>query len=112
MYYCHCKVAYQLWTVALALFEMSWVQPMSVVDVLWSWRGGRVGRERKKFWGWIPLCLMWLIWLERNRRTFEDVRESVIRLKGNFLAILLFWDSGISSPDASLFLEFLEKLAI
>ena len=59
----------------------------------------------------MPLCLMWLIWLERNRRTFEDLSESVIRLKGNFLAILHFWDSGLVSPDAWSFLEFLEKLA-
>ena len=46
-----------------------------------------------------------------NKRTFEDVRESVVRLKGKLLAILHFWDSGLSSPDVCSFLEFLEKLS-
>ena len=50
----HCRVAYHLWTVALALFGMVWVQPGSVVDVLWSWKGESVGSERKKVWSWNP----------------------------------------------------------
>ena len=107
----HCRVAHQLWTVAWVMFGMVWVQPRTVREVLLSWERGRVGRRRKKCWSWVPLCLMWLIWLERNRRTFEDVREFVIRLKGKFLAVLHFWDSGLTSPDACLFLDFLDKLA-
>ena len=63
-------------------------------------------------WVWVPLCIMWLIWLERNRRTFEDVLEFVVRLKGKFLAVLNFWDSEITSSNACSFLEFLDKLAV
>ena len=59
----------------------------------------------------MPLCLMWLLWLEQNMRTFEDIKESVLRLKGKFLAILLFWDLGLTSPDVGSYLEFLDKLA-
>ena len=59
----------------------------------------------------MPLCLMWLIWLERNRRTFEDIRESICRLKGKFLEVLHFWDSGLISPDAWLFLDFVDKFS-
>ena len=44
----HCRVAYQLWTVALAVFGMVWVQPGTVTEVIWSWRGGRVGQRRKR----------------------------------------------------------------
>ena len=60
----HCSMAHQLWTVALALFGMAWVQLRSIGAVLWSWKGGRVGRRRKKVWAWVLLCLMWLILLE------------------------------------------------
>ena len=94
------------------MFGMVWVQPGSVVEVLRSWKGGWVGRVRKRVWDWVPLCIMWLIWLERNRRTFEDVSETIVRLKGKLLAVLLFWDPGISSPDACSFIEFLDKLAM
>ena len=37
----HCSLAHQLWTVALALFRMVWVQPRSIDAALWSWKGGR-----------------------------------------------------------------------
>ena len=102
----HCSVACQLWTVALAVFGVAWVQLGTVREVLWSWRGGGVGRGRKRWWSWVPLCLLWLIWLERNRRMFYDIRESTIRLKGKFLTILHFWESGVISSDAWVFLDF------
>ena len=54
---------------------------------------------------------MWLIWLEWNRCTFVDIGDSVPGLKGRFLAVFHFWDSGVSSPDASLFMDFLDTLA-
>ena len=69
-----------------------------------------MGRRQKNVWAWVPLCLMWLIYLERNRQIFDDVQESVIQLKGKFLAVLHFWDSGTFSPNACLLLEFLDKL--
>ena len=55
---------------------------------------------------------MWLIWLERNRRTFEDIGDSIVRLKGKLLAVLYFWDSRVSSPDALSLIEFLDILAV
>ena len=55
---------------------------------------------------------MWLIWLERNRRTFEDIGDSVTRLKGKLLTVLHFWDSGVVSPDALSILDFLDSLAV
>ena len=55
---------------------------------------------------------MWLIWLEWNRRTFDDFEVSVLVMKGKFLAVQQFWDSGVSSLDASLLMDFLDSLAI
>ena len=71
---------------------------------------GRVERRRKRVWVWVLLCIVWLIWLEWNRWTFDDVWELVVRIKVKFLAVLLFWELGTSSPDACLFLEFLDTL--
>ena len=47
----------------------------------------------QKIWGWLPICLMWLLWLERNWRTFEGVEKLVSCLKGKLLSVLHFWDS-------------------
>ena len=72
---------------------------------------GRVGKRRWKAWMYAPFCLMWTIWLERNRRTFQDVAISVMRLKNMFLAILLSWVSGRVNLDVYSFLDSLDKLA-
>ena len=90
---------------------MQWVQPSSVGDVRWSWQGGWVGRRRQKVWFFASHCLMWTIWLERNRRTFRDVVVPVSRLKSWFLSILLSWVSGRVDPDLFSFLDSLDELS-
>ena len=86
--------------------------PGTVNAALWSWSGGRVGRKRRKAWIFAPHCLMWLIWLERNRRTFQDVFMPVSRLKSTLLSILLSWVSGRVEPDLDFFLDFIDGLAV
>ena len=54
---------------------------------------------------------MWLIWLERNRRTFQDVVVPVHRLKSALLSILLSWVSGRVDPELNVFLDFIDGLA-
>ncbi|CAL5331423.1 unnamed protein product [Camellia sinensis] len=44
-----------------------------VWEVLRSWSGGEVGKQQRKAWALAPLCLMWLLWLEQNRRVFQGV---------------------------------------
>ncbi|XP_057476270.1 uncharacterized protein LOC130764191 isoform X1 [Actinidia eriantha] len=46
---------------------------------------------RKKAWLRAHLHLMWLIWKEHNRRTFEGIELLVHRLKSFFMTILDFW---------------------
>ena len=104
----HCVVASQLWALIFALFGLLWAQPGTVSAALWSWSRGRVGRRRQKAWFFAPHCLMWLIWLERNRRTFQDVSMPVFRLKST----LLSWVSGRVEPDLSFFLDFIDGLAV
>ncbi|GMP50653.1 hypothetical protein CsSME_00017186 [Camellia sinensis var. sinensis] len=69
----HCDVASHLWGLVCSLFGVVWVQPQGVLEMLWSWEGARVGRRRQRIWFVVPFCLMWLVWLERNRRTFLDI---------------------------------------
>ena len=39
----------------------------------------------------IPACLMWLIWQERNNRTFEDFARSIELLKPILVGTLFKW---------------------
>ena len=53
----------------------------SVVHLLVCWRQ-HFGKFRNgKSWKAIPLCFMWAIWLERNRRAFEGLERLTTELK-------------------------------
>ena len=40
----------------------------------------------------MPLCLMWILWKERNR-TFEGKELPVERIKLLFVSSFLYWES-------------------
>ena len=70
----HCEYSRELWYMGLCLFGVQWVMPRRVVDLLAGWTG-RCGKFRGgNCWKAIPLCLMWIIWCERNNRAFEGIR--------------------------------------
>ena len=71
----HCGKAYRLWSLVFRSFGFSWVLPRSVADTLFGWWNWP-GKHLSSIWNLAPLCLMWCLWRERNRRTFED-KESL-----------------------------------
>jgi hypothetical protein len=42
-------------------------------------------------WNMVPLCLMWLIWKERNCRTFEDKENTESQMLNEFSISLFDW---------------------
>lgn len=57
--------------------------------VLYSWQRQKVGKEKKgKTWKTTHLCIMWNIWLERNRRCFEGKEENIPLLKNRCIQCL------------------------
>ena len=61
-----------------------------VVDLLFGWRNW-FGKHDLGVWNLVPSCLMWTLWTERNRRTFEDKTSSMDQLKGAFVNSLFDW---------------------
>ena len=70
------------------LFEVSWVMPRSVLDLLECWQGSFGGHRNGKIWRAVPHCLMWCLWREQNRRNFKDCEQSFIEIKLIFLCNL------------------------
>ena len=68
----HCEKAHQLWCFFLKSFGVSWVLPRTVLDILFGWWNW-LGKHSSEIWNLVSLCLMWCIWREHNRQTFEDV---------------------------------------
>ena len=86
----HCDVASALWSAALSSFGVFWVFPNQVVDLLFGWHNS-FGKHDSEVWNLVPVCLMWTVWLARNRCTFEDEELSIPRLIQLFFGALFDW---------------------
>jgi hypothetical protein len=42
------------------------------------WQGKFSRQESSEIWKSIPLCLMWIIWRERNKWTFEGIELNLV----------------------------------
>ena len=71
-----CSVAHSLWMYMLRLFGIVWVMPSSVIDLFSCWYQW-LGKHNSVIWNLVPGCLMWNIWAEWNRRSFEDMEKSL-----------------------------------
>ena len=74
--------------------------------ILFGWWGGRVGRRRRNARLLAPFCVIWINWWERNKRSFQDVEESVHKLKCFLLALLYCWLHGAGTPLLDSLVEF------
>ena len=57
---------------------------------------------REAFWNLVPLCLLWCIWREWNRRTFEDLDNSGDQMLASFSGTLFYWSRawGLTTSDS------------
>lgn len=77
-----CPWVAKFWNHFLVRFGVSWVQPAFVRVFLDSWSALFVGNGRelaKDIWLLIPSTICWMVWEEKNGRTFED-RTQIDRL--------------------------------
>ena len=86
----HCGKAYRLWSLVFRSFGFSWVLPRSVADTIFGWWNW-LGKHLSSIWSLAPLCLMWRLWRERNRRTFEDMDGLDDQLLASFSGTLFDW---------------------
>jgi hypothetical protein len=76
----HCEVAQVLWSMVFSLFVVTWVMPEGVLELLACWHSQQ-GNISAEVWRIVPLCVMWIIWRERNEKCFEDQERSMEELK-------------------------------
>ena len=56
----------------------------------WMWQ-----IKDKELWNSIPHCIFWVLWWERNSRSFEGKERHVIELKWLLLRTLMDWSNAI-----------------
>ena len=95
----------------IRLFGIEWVMLGSVVDLLfccYHW----LGKHSSDIWDLVLGCLMWIIWIERNRRSFEDEEKTVVQLLEFCQRTLFDWSRCWGYSDSSTLLDFLSSIRI
>ena len=86
----HCTVAYSLWVQMLQAFGIQWVMPGSVASLVSCWSNW-LGKSASDIWNMVPGYLMWVVWLERNRRSFEAQERTLVQLQALCQNTLFEW---------------------
>ena len=60
----------------------------------------------------VPGCLMLVVWMERNQRSFEAKEKSLVQLQALCQSTLFDWARCRGSSNCSSTLEFLTSLSI
>ena len=70
-----------------------------------SWRN-YFDKHSSDIWNMVPACLMWLVWKEQNRHTFEELESYLDQLKTLFSCTLFDWSWTWGFTHCSSILEF------
>ena len=84
---------------------------LSLISLTCPWHGSFVGKKRKKAWRAAPLCLMWTIWRERNRRAFDDMERNDQDIKSIFLYTFVNWARVYIEEHTLSLIDFVDWLA-
>ena len=107
----HCPITHSLWSFMLQAFGIHWVMPGSVVGLLSCWHQW-LGNHNSNIWNLVLGCLMWIVWLERNRRSFEDKEKMLDELKVLCQRSLFDWSRCWGFTDCSSLSEFMLSLTL
>ena len=106
-----CPIAHSLWMYMLRLFRINWVMLGLVVDLLFCWYNW-LGKHISDIWNSVPSCLLWTIWTEWNRRSFEDEGKTVVQLLEFCHRTLFDWSRCWGFSDNSTLMDFLSSIRI
>ena len=107
----HCPVTHSLWAFMLQAFGIYWVMPSSLAGLLSSWHQW-LGKQNSDIWNLVPRCLMWIVWLKRNCRSFEDKEKTLEELKILCQRSLLEWSCCWGFTECSSLSEFMSSLSL
>ena len=107
----HCPITHSLWAFMLQAFGIHCVMPGLVVGLLSCWHQW-FGKHNSNIWNLVPGCLMWIVWLERNRHSFEDNEKTLDELKVLCQRSLLEWSRCWGFSNCFSLSEFLSSLSL
>ena len=70
---------------------MEWVFPLRIKDLMMGWSTFPIRKEAKKLWKAALSSLLWAVWKERNRVTFDNLNFSSDRIKHSLISFITTW---------------------
>ena len=107
----YCEMAYRLWSFVFIAFGLSWVILGSTPDLLFGWWNW-LEKYLSQIWNLVLLCILWCIWKERNRRTFEDLDSSGDQMLASFSGTLFDWSRAWGLMTSDSLPSFLSSLSL
>ena len=95
----------------LQAFGIHWVMSGSVTGLLSCWYQW-LGKHNSNIWNFILGCIMWTVWLERNRYSFENMEKTLDELKVLSQRSLFEWSRCWGFTESSSLPEFLFSLRL
>ena len=73
----HCPFAHGVWSAIINMFEINWALPETVEDLFIQWQYGCKFFCGRILWIAALYGTIWKLWLERNKRVFQNTSKSV-----------------------------------
>ena len=71
-----------------------------------------MGKHSSQIWNLVLLCILWCIWKEQNRRTFEDLNSSGDQMLASFSGTLFDWSWAWGLTTSDSLSSFLSSLSL
>ena len=107
----HCPMAGMLWNFVFRSFDVHWVLPKRVVDLLCGW-WNMLGRHTSDVWNLVPPCVMRTLWHERNRCTFKEEMKSGNQVLKCFITTLFKWSRAWGFTSSITPMRFISSLSL
>lgn len=70
----HCHLVWRVWSDIVKWWNLCWVIPGLVEELLQWWSGIRFKVQMVKIWKVVPLAMLWYVWKLRNECVFNEAK--------------------------------------